>query len=485
MGNSVVKDKFSRLELVTTFTPQYSPWKLYDGVLASTGHQVSVFHLSKTELKNSTHHHHQQHQHQQHHDLDPDQNHFGDSNTRDNTQYIQNGEENTLVDIEWEKAKQSIQNTKILRHPSMLHYTDSLMVDDEDIYIATEPVKPLEQTLYNLTASEIKLGIYQIAKAIQWLHEDCQMTHNNVCFESIFVTKDKQARWVLGDLRFVSKAKNVTRQDLRYTRVLRHPHTIPPEEKSRYLEQEISLLPIQSHDAFAFATLIQDVTLAIRETFHQSPLSDQNIMQWNSDALNEDPQERPTMASFGALDVFNDDVFVEIMTFFDVLQSKPMKEKKEFFSKLRSKLSQLPTEVIKKRIICRMLSHPFIMEPAASEFLPFLFTPTSNRNHRNHHDNHHESGEFTSPSGILRPADYEFHIAPFVDRAFHSVNRGIRIKMLQNLPFYIPHLEPRYVSSKLLEHIVYGLKDTNDEVVKNTLDGLVAIAGYVHSYLPE
>lgn len=107
---------------------------------------------------------------------------------------------------------QTHKRTKTLRHPNILTSvtgTEITKTSTSQFHIVTEHVVPLQQYLrsqaglggvnFNQLAS---WGIFQITRAIAFLNDDCQLSHNALSAASVFV--NRSGEWKLGHLDFVS-----------------------------------------------------------------------------------------------------------------------------------------------------------------------------------------------------------------------------------------------------------------------------------------
>jgi hypothetical protein len=148
-------------------------------------------------------------------------------------------------------------------------------------------------------------------------------------------------KWVFGDLQFSRPISELTKEWLTSTKLLRHPATITAEEGLKEYPQH----HIYSRDVWAFSKFISSVynhitslkeknnTPAIEE-LHKGMrifMEDVQVKKWLADAINSDPNQRPSLESFIALDIFKIDPFMQTVEFFDDLQLKSNYEKETFF----------------------------------------------------------------------------------------------------------------------------------------------------------
>ncbi|RKP21491.1 ARM repeat-containing protein [Rozella allomycis CSF55] len=90
---------------------------------------------------------------------------------------------------------------KTLKHPFILDFKQGLNIDRQ-IYISTELVVPLTFSVASsLKAAEKKLAIFQIAEAISFLNEECNLYHmNHLMKYSAYMTQSNECR--LGGFEF-------------------------------------------------------------------------------------------------------------------------------------------------------------------------------------------------------------------------------------------------------------------------------------------
>ncbi|KAG2383180.1 hypothetical protein C9374_004517 [Naegleria lovaniensis] len=477
MGNSNVSQKFASLQpvpLVDT-DKRFKFWNLYDGVVQKSvqtdQRNVSVFEFNLTE--------------KQARDL-PKQfrqnNTASDSSEGDASVSSQNtNKPKNLSPFEEEPAKTIIECArkgmkfiKTLRHPSIIKYVDDLEISPAHFYIATEPVVPLRSILPNLEMSEILLGLHQIASALNFLNEQCQVTFNNLHLDSVYVTKDKQMRWMLGDFQFALEFNNLDKDIFEKTKEMRYSETITPEEGMKKFQKYTPTC----RDVYAFEKLASKIFAEIEESCKKNNISNDLTYQhflklpaikyWMGKALESEPQSRATFSSFLKLKIFEQDPLCSIMLFFDDMRLKKPSEKEAFFKDLKSHVSKLSLPVFKNRILPRMLTLPFVTEPASGTFLAHLFSPK-------------ESSK-RGVEGILSGKDYEDHIITFIRKCYLSKNYSLRMRILQTLEYYQNQIAPQVAISEIIPEIMRGMKDSNNEIVMFTMNACVSFSKYLVSH---
>ncbi|KAM7538650.1 hypothetical protein Aperf_G00000051790 [Anoplocephala perfoliata] len=105
---------------------------------------------------------------------------------------------------------QTIKRMKTLRHPNILTWVAGNETSSSKLpfSIITEEVRPLVDYLKEQADASgnfgklASWGIYQITRALQFLNDDCLLSHNAVCAAAVYV--NKSGEWKLGRLDYVT-----------------------------------------------------------------------------------------------------------------------------------------------------------------------------------------------------------------------------------------------------------------------------------------
>ncbi|KAG5189980.1 kinase-like domain-containing protein [Tribonema minus] len=105
-----------------------------------------------------------------------------------------------------EAGQRGFQKLRSLRHPYILACLDGAELDT-DVVMATEEVVPLGDWLATRIEAgkkddQIAWGMHCMCAALKFLHESCKQSHNNVCADTIFVTRGGD--WKLGGMDLLS-----------------------------------------------------------------------------------------------------------------------------------------------------------------------------------------------------------------------------------------------------------------------------------------
>lgn len=139
----------------------------------------------------------------------------------------------------------------IYRHPFILRYISSWSKSSK-FYLAIEEVTPLSHVLANQNTLQICINLYSIIKALCFLHEKAEVSHNNVCIAAIYVTKE--GGWKLGGMEYLCKFSELKPDYLAKTKNSRYSKAVDPNEESLVEGPRKDCV-----DVYAFGVLVGEV----------------------------------------------------------------------------------------------------------------------------------------------------------------------------------------------------------------------------------
>ncbi|XP_072379255.1 protein-associating with the carboxyl-terminal domain of ezrin isoform X1 [Diabrotica undecimpunctata] len=343
----------------------------------------------------------------------------------------------------------------IYRHPCIVKYVSSWHKNSK-YYLAVEEITPLSREISKLSGLQISVGLHSILKALNFLHSHAEVSHNNVCISSIYVSKE--GNWKLGGMEFLCKYKDLTVDYLNKSKSSRYSKSIDPNEEQLF---QMNSTRKDFIDIYAFGVLASDLLKTSKDESDMDSL--ENFLGFcKNELLNTDFSKRPTFKSILDQEFFNND-FITINSFLLELPVKNDNEKLNFFQNLKHKLFKFEEEIVASQLSGLLLSRLVLLNKTAqTSLLPFLLTPQT-------------GDENEEKSTLFSENTFKKYLCPKLLEIFKVRDVEIRLLLLTFFPKYMHTFSHEDLQNRILPELLVGIKDTNDHLVSITLTTLALL----------
>nr|XP_022904502.1 N-terminal kinase-like protein isoform X1 [Onthophagus taurus] len=355
-------------------------------------------------------------------------------------------------------AKAAVKRLKTLRHPSVLTYLDSFE-SDKVLYLAAEYVEPLSYHIEKLSLDGaqkelyIAWGIFQITRALSFLNNDGSLRHNNVNIWSVFV--NGSGEWKLGGVEYVSSTQDNNMIPIKILPSLEIYD--PPEKNDPTKSRQMTKC---SSDMWGLGCLIWEVfngPLYQQSTLKMLDKIPKQLGPLYCELVGANPSSRPNPADIitrcRKMNGYFKNDLVDTLLFLEEIQIKDKNEKNRFFSNLTPHLDNFPDSVCKHKILPQLIT-AFEYGDAGSAVLAPMF----------------------KLGRLLDENEYQKKIVPCVVKLFGSNDRATRSRLLQQLEFFIGHLQASTVNDQIFPQVAHGFMDTNPTIREQTVKSVIHLA---------
>ncbi|KAJ5079137.1 n-terminal kinase-like protein [Anaeramoeba ignava] len=360
-------------------------------------------------------------------------------------------------------ATNGYHNIRITHHPDFLQYLEG-DENEQMIYYITEPAIPLNQVLNNLTFDEKIWGIYKLATALEFLNSSCKIIHGSLDSSNIFVTEGGD--WKLGTLDHSIKFDELSQQDL--ANKLNRLKYQPPEIESRAINQ-IKQSPIHAIDSYCLGCFLTEILSTvqfggknnnifysahqIKKLFKGSQIENiDELIKIISGLTASNPTDRISPETAIKSDFFQNNSYFISLNFLESIALKSEHERESFFKKIPTLISKIPEKVSKQKLL------PILLEQLKLTNNVKVLRPV------------------LIITSLLTQEEYTTMIAPVILKLFSSMNRSIRIGLLENLPDYIKFLSKQDINGVIFNNIINGFTDSAPLLRELTLKCMVHFA---------
>uniref|UniRef100_A0A7E4VMP5 N-terminal kinase-like protein n=1 Tax=Panagrellus redivivus TaxID=6233 RepID=A0A7E4VMP5_PANRE len=323
-----------------------------------------------------------------------------------------------------QRLRTQAQKLKTLRHPGIVAFYDSLEHEDT-FYLVTEPAKPLrvyfEETKLKPGQKEliVSWGLFQVMNTLKFLHNEAKITHSGIK-DAIFVTASGD--WKLGCFEQTQ-----------------------PFSSSK---TDLNALAIVIWQIFnGFNNEISEPKAPGKVPARLIPLYKKLASRGAEYAAGD------LLSECRARDGFMKNKFVDTLLFLEEFQLKESSEKHAFFMHLKDSLDMFPDDLAKYKILPKLI-HTYEYGDAGAHILIPMF----------------------KLGRLLDEDEYQHRIVPCLVKLFSSPDRTTRVKLLEKIDDFAPHLKPNVVNEKIYSNLVTGFLDTNPAVRESTVKAMVPLA---------
>ncbi|EGT55590.1 hypothetical protein CAEBREN_05906 [Caenorhabditis brenneri] len=359
-------------------------------------------------------------------DIPSEEQHFFDRVSIGNS--FKKAEPGELATIFWDNRsstlKQQAQKLKTMRHPNIITYLDSIELEGT-FYLVTEKCKPLELYLKEAGLSEsqkefvVSWGIFQLMNALKFMHE-AKLSHENIR-KGVFVTAGGD--WKIGGLHLVTG------------------FTTPQTDLN-----QLAIVLWEVFNGFNEAITRPQAPGKIPQRIHElyKKIGAQSASRLVvSDIIKE----------YRLTGGYLKNKFVDTLLFLEEFELKEASEKQSFFMHLRENIDIFPEDVAKYKILPKLILTYEYGDAGPNILIPLF-----------------------KLGRLLDEAEYQRTIVPCLCKLFGSPDRTTRVKLLERIDEFAPHLTPQILNDKIFANLTSGFLDTNPAVRESTVKAMVSLA---------
>ncbi|XP_063216250.1 protein-associating with the carboxyl-terminal domain of ezrin [Bacillus rossius redtenbacheri] len=352
-----------------------------------------------------------------------------------------------LGKLENDLLKKSAKNLMLYRHPCILKFVGTWSKHGR-VHLATESAVPL--ALGDQTALQACIGLHRVLRALVFLHQTAQASHNNVCSASIYVSAD--GTWKLGGLEYLCRFSDLTTKYLQEIKGHRCEKNIAPEENTKSFSP--SELPT-SIDQYAFGCLAEE--LLVDKTGDIPGLAEFKEL-CKKQLQHANPSERPQLSSVLSHPLFGHG-FIRIHSFLEELPLKSREEKECFFQSVVDELRCFPEELVGAQLGALLLARLVLLDTTAQRrLLPLVLRPNTE-----------------AQQGLFSLETYRKYVVPRLLQMFCVRDAQVRMLLLEYFPQFCQVFLDDELKDRVLPELLVGVKDTNDCLVSMTLRALAEL----------
>jgi len=336
-------------------------------------------------------------------------------------------------------ASNFLKRSRTIRYPYLLPFIDGYEIEGTGVTIVTEEVTPLVDVLQELKGypDSLSWGLYQIAKALSFLNNECNMIHGNVTIDNIFV--NKAGDWKLGGLELLSALSDQQGLIRNHNDIVSAKLKAPEYASNTWTT--IQAGPSFAIDSWMLATLIYEIyngKVNQMEDLKKVGNIPKNLLRDYQQMLTSNAANRLDLAEFVAESDFFDNNYVQTCLFLENIALKEAQEKDKFFKQLDTLIDVFPQSTSKYKI------------------LPHLVTAVD---YGGAGANSRVLGPLLKIAKQLSAEEYAAKVTPSLVRWFSNPDRNFRHNLLQNMDLFVDYLTATQIDEQVFPALSTGFND--------------------------
>eukprot|EP00878_Enallax_costatus_P016353 GHUV01017153.1.p1 GENE.GHUV01017153.1~~GHUV01017153.1.p1 ORF type:complete len:345 (+),score=98.92 GHUV01017153.1:319-1353(+) len=263
-------------------------------------------------------------------------------------------------DLKLVAARNGVRRLKMLRHPNVLAFKDSIEVQERGIhvvYLVTEAVRPLATVLKELNLSGhhrdeyLATGMLHMTNAVSFINNSCNMIHGYLCMSAVVVTDSLD--WRLHGFDLLSE------HTLTGDFALKHASWMvgsqyKPAEVAKMDWDAVKQGPPWAVDSWGLGCMMQEVfsgePLTAVEQLRRTDVIPPALLADYQKLLSSQTGRRLNPAKVAESKFLNNKL-VEVVAFMENIAVKDSAEKDMFFKKLPAMIPAIPEPVAVRKIL--------------------------------------------------------------------------------------------------------------------------------------
>ncbi|KER31490.1 hypothetical protein T265_12964, partial [Opisthorchis viverrini] len=331
------------------------------------------------------------------------------------------------------------------RHPCILRVQRSLSDPiNNNLFLLTEPCLPLNFLIASCTDADLLLGARSILNALNFIHTNLSISHNNVRATSIFVSSDTS--WKLSGFEF---ALPFSKMDTTVVELLERlvSDSAEPEETALAFHPAYPFC----YDIFAFSRLFSNL---VNKYGKDSELFSDFLQVLHKSCMHSQPRARLPPAQLMVHPVFRHPLASSV-NFFENYMAYSDEEKVKFFHSFKEKIAtQLPIEVVCQKLVPFCLHSTVFLDPPSQFLIVQLLYP--------YNDSQRPTANVTPGNENISWLSYtafKRYVSPLILGKFRIRERQTRITLLERFTGYVHLFETSELRDTVLPEVCLGLFD--------------------------